>query len=359
MTDPTHGSGPDATGPSHPGRTWTRTTSSTGDRRTSDERSSTGTHPTGTRSTGTRTATTRRRAPGTGSPVPAHLPGLHVGHGRTRGALTVFPVWTEAAIPALDYVTALPRDGRVDELPTGPQVNSLVISNPGPLPLLLIEGSLLEAGWQHRVLLRDTLVGHDSEFIAEVACVERGRWQGGAGQELGEETAPVRVRAALREEHLDQGRVWAEVDGYQSRLARTPTASLVETVRRRRVDLDQLVGDLPVLPGQRGAIIGIGGQPVVLDLVDHPDTFASRWPALLRSAALDALDAPAEPTPGRRARRFAQVIGALPVVATGTSGIGTTLASPTDAQIQLRGLAAGRVVHATCLNLRHPIAARA
>lgn len=296
-------------------------------------------------SSGTRGGSPRRTTP--------CLPTLHVGHGVTRGALTVFPVWTDQPISPLDYTTSLARGGRVDELPSGPQVNSLVISNPGPLPLLLIEGSLLEAGWQHRVLLRDTLVGCDTELVAHVACVERGRWQGGAGQELGEETAPLRVRRALREDRVDQGRVWAEVDGYQSRLARTPTASLVETVRRRRVDLDTLVGDLPVLPGQRGVIIGIGGQPVSLDIVDHPDTFATRWPALLRSAAVDSLDAPAEPTPGRRARRFAGQLSGLQLTPVGTSGLGVGVSSPDGASIQVRGLATDRVLHAHGLNLRH------
>jgi hypothetical protein len=286
------------------------------------------------------------------------LPGLHVGHGLTRGPLTIFPVWTEEVLPPRDYTTSLPDHGEVGELPSGPQVNSLVIDNPGPMPLLLIEGSLLEAGWQHRVLRRDTLVGASDRHIAEVACVERGRWQGSTGQELGRETAPLRVRAALREEHLDQGRVWAEVDNYQARLARTPTASLVETVRRRRADLDQLVGGLPVLAGQRGVIIGIAGQPVWLDLVDHPDTLAERWPALLRAAAVDALDAPAEETPGRRARRFAQQLASMPITGEGTSGIGTSLRSSRDGTIEVRGLATSRVLHAMCLNLRHPAAAR-
>src|SRR5262245_15018918 len=102
---------------------------------------------------------------------------LHVGSGTTRGALTVFPVWSEYA-GSRGYTTRL-DSARLGERSDNPTVGSLTATNLGEKPVLLLEGQVLEGGWQNRMLTRSVLVPTGAELDLDVVCVEQGRWGGG------------------------------------------------------------------------------------------------------------------------------------------------------------------------------------
>jgi len=96
---------------------------------------------------------------------------FHVGRGATRGALTVFPIWAEVAHPvsySMNHSLA-----RIGERPDGPNVGSLTVSNAADIPLLLLEGQLLEGGMQHRMVAQSTLFAAHSELPLDVVCVEQ------------------------------------------------------------------------------------------------------------------------------------------------------------------------------------------
>ncbi|HVM18736.1 MAG TPA: DUF6569 family protein [Egibacteraceae bacterium] len=80
---------------------------------------------------------------------------LHVGAPMHRGALTLFPVWTEHPEPANGYITGRAAEAAqalvVDELETA-VVPELLAVNHGPAPVLLLEGEVLAGGLQTRVL---------------------------------------------------------------------------------------------------------------------------------------------------------------------------------------------------------------
>jgi hypothetical protein len=57
--------------------------------------------------------------------------------------------------------------------------------------------------------------------------------------------------------------------------------------------------------------IGVGGQPLLLEVFDHPSTLRAQLRSLYRAATLDAYGAPALPTPNRRARRFVERLGRI------------------------------------------------
>lgn len=58
-----------------------------------------------------------------------------------------------------------------------PDVNRVVLTNVGHSMALLVEGELLEGGWQHRVLQNDVVLVPGMPMVAAVACVEHGRWE--------------------------------------------------------------------------------------------------------------------------------------------------------------------------------------
>jgi len=296
------------------------------------------------------------------------LPALHLGAPVQAGPLTIFPVWTDAPLDDRPYRTTLPKAGKVAELQDGPSVPELKVTNPGAAPVLLIEGALLEGGWQHRVLAHSVLVGAHDDVTVEVRCIEQHRWGGDRDQRMGTRNAPLAVRGALRgirtgvprqAEHAhvaDQYDVWARVTHYERSYGRSDTSSLVEVQTNLDNQVQDIVKTVRPLPAQRGVLIGIAGHPVLLEFFDHPQTLIDEWDAILTSVTVDALMTPAEPTSGRRARTFLRGVMATGVVDTGPAGTATAFAGSDGNLVSARGIAtADRIIHAAAINIRHQV----
>ena len=278
---------------------------------------------------------------------------LHVGRPAHRGALTLFPVWSGRAVAARGYTLAA-GIVEVGERAGSPLVEQLIVTNPTGRPALVLDGDLLEGGLQHRVARRSVLVPAHSSYVLDVLCAESGRWQGNSAHQATRRRAPVEVRAALT---AGQQEVWRRVDGYGRRFGCDETSSLLGAADRGDQRARALVGDLHPLAGQCGLLVGLAGQPLVLDVVDSPRTFAALWGPLLRSVALDALDAPVVPTPGRRARRFLDRLHQAPLHGTGEAGAGVGVLSSTP-YARLHGLVwRDRMVAASAVNVRHTLVA--
>lgn len=100
-----------------------------------------------------------------------------------------------------------------------------------------------------------------------------------------------------------QSEVWARVQGDGGSSA---TASLADRLSAPDEQASWMLKRVRPLPGQTGVIVGIGGQPLALEVFDHPQTLREQFDAIVRAACLDAFGRPALPTPGRRARRLVE-----------------------------------------------------
>src|SRR3712207_5802738 len=160
---------------------------------------------------------------------------LHVGGGTSRGALTVFPVWSE--YDGRRGYSSDPSSIDLAERAEGASVPVLVASNGGDRPVLMLEGQVLEGGWQNRVLARSVLVPAQSELEVEVACVEAGRWHGGRRHtSRGRRTSP-RVRSAVqRPARGRQQAVWDGVAHYEGRYGANDTSSYTVHADRAAAD---------------------------------------------------------------------------------------------------------------------------
>lgn len=102
-------------------------------------------------------------------------------------------------------------------------------------------------------------------------------------------------------------------------------------------------------------LIGLGGQPAFLELFASPTGLRRHLAGLLDAAALDAALLPAEPTPGRRVRRFAGSLSGAPLGDEfgADAGAGLALASRSKYH-EIRGLGwKDQLLHATVFNRRH------
>lgn len=296
---------------------------------------------------------------------PIKLPNLHVGSSYRYGNLTWFPVWTDAEVKPRGYTTKVSPSQVALAEKEDAQVPVLEISNTSDTPVLLFEGALLEGGWQHRALTRTMLVPANTRTDLPVVCVEAGRWGGARSQSFGNMMAPARVRSAIRglsrsgsgfvtQTSPNQQRVWSEVNRYAEYVNQNDeTSSLVNM--RSSVD-DNYRSNLPspkALLGQRGVIVAVMGQPIALELFDHPSTLKERLESILLSFLPESLRHEYVHTPGRRARRFALRIEAIRVEATENEGM---LRSKPDVDVATEAVTnAEELLHVSSLNVRHEL----
>jgi hypothetical protein len=296
---------------------------------------------------------------------PIKLPNLHVGSGYRYGNLTWFPVWTDADIKPRRYTTKVRHSSVSLAEKENAQVPVLEICNSSDTPVLIFEGALLEGGWQHRALTRTMLVPANSRTDLPVVCVEAGRWGGARSQSVGDMMAPARVRSAIRglnrsgsgfvsQTRPDQQRVWSEVNRYAEFVDQTDeTSSLVNM--RSSVDSNYRSNlEAPkALAGQRGVIVAVMGQPIALELFDHPITLKERLESVLMSFLPESLRHEYIETPGRRARRFALRIEAIRVEKTDTESM---LRSKPDVDVATEAVTdAEELLHVSSLNVRHEL----
>jgi len=286
------------------------------------------------------------------------VPQVHVGCGVYTSGVTVFPVWT-AARGTTGVDTGVTARVSVAERAGAPVVGELIVTNEGARPVLLLEGELLEGGWQHRTLVHDLLLAPGSSRVVEVACVEHGRWSGSSVHGHRARRASPRVRSVLCQgEDSRQGAVWARVAGYEAVLAPSPTGSLLDHLDEF-ADGPAHAGVKP-LPGQRGVILGVGGQPLLMEIFGSTQALATHLPPLLAALCLDAAlvaAADIEHVPSRRARRMARHLTGLPLRhGVGHAGDGTPLLAHTS-HAALSGVAmpTGALAHLSVLNTHHPL----
>lgn len=224
------------------------------------------------------------------------LPLLHVGRGAQYGALTLFPVWADGgAATGLEWDLGALDVGEHDG---GGQVNSLAAVNSGDKPIVLLEGDLLEGGWQTRMVNRSTIIGpHEAADVAAL-CVEQGRWESGgarghraAGRRVSTSLRSARNRA-YRQGEDPQRAVWHGIASRYETSVPTATNSFADHLDR--VARDHAERPLPAKPlaGQRGVIIGVGGRVLGMELLATPTALASRWTGILEAARFDAEGAP-------------------------------------------------------------------
>jgi len=293
------------------------------------------------------------------------LPRLHVGVGWRADGLTLFPVWAE--MPVQDLVLVKAGDVQVTERAGIPTVGELVLTNSSDRPALLLEGELLEGGWQNRALNTDLVLDAHASHVAPVTCVEQGRWSGVSQQTRRVRLAPGSIRAGLRRsDDTRQREVWRRVSRYEPSLGQSRTASLSEQLDKvsdGRDSAGRPVGrgrrsQIPPapLPGQVGVIAALSGRPAWLEIFPSPDALADFWPSLVDAALLDAHFAINTACPAQAARDFAIHCGQLRLHEDQPAGAGTRIAGPSG-PVSVRGITSreGDLLHALAVNTQHQL----
>jgi len=234
-------------------------------------------------------------------PVPA-LEHASVGAPINRMGVSLFPVYVHQ--PLGQRIRTGREAGFSIAEADDETVPTLVASNLGAEPLLLVEGETLAGGLQQRTLNVSVLMGAHRTVAVPVSCVEAGRWGGSRdfSGSTGQTSRRVRrakaetVRNSVRrtgDKLSDQAAVWDSVDReLELKAAPSPTRNLAdaEVVFERSGDLaaalEELVGTGP-LPGQCGVVVGHGSRVVSAEVFADADMFAAHWEPIVRASLLD------------------------------------------------------------------------
>jgi hypothetical protein len=257
---------------------------------------------------------------------------------------------------------------RVTEVSEAGSVPELKLVNECEQPVLLLDGEELVGAKQNRILNLTILAPAGKATVIPVSCVEAGRWyhesaefrsaarahySSGRARKAAQVSDSLRVSGSRRS---DQGAVWDDIALKSGRMgAESRTHAAAAMYEAHRVNLEEFVEALPCRERQVGAVFTINGAVMGLDLFDNPATYARQAGKLVRSYALDAIDAREEEGSGTEevARNFLAEAAAarqdrFPAVGLGED---VRLSGPrlTGAALE----AEGRVVHLCAFRLAH------
>jgi hypothetical protein len=261
------------------------------------------------------------------------LGSLAIGDPVTYGGLTVFPVFREnSALGELGYTLleeAVARGtARVTEIDARGSVPQLRFENLGDKPVLLLDGEELVGAKQNRVVNLTILAPAKQVIVIPVSCVEAGRWEAKTEDfQPATHVMYTRARAAKATQvslsmvsgdrrQADQSAIWSEIALKSQRLgAHSATGAMKAIYDARAGAIDAYLRDFVWMERQAGVIFSIGSEDMGLDLMDHPHAMRAMLPKLVRSYALDAIEAPSSaPATTDAAKEFIRrVAGAEPL----------------------------------------------
>jgi hypothetical protein len=269
----------------------------------------------------------------------------------------MFPLRSDAD-GNLDYLTldeAL-RGGfvHIGEMSRAGSVPELRLKNAADLPVLIVDGEELVGSKQNRTANLTVLAPARTTIVLPVSCVEAGRWSHASDHFVASDRAHFargrasRVASVSRSmssegsRRSDQARVWHDVAEVACRMgAPSPTQAMAAVFERHRTRIQDYVTALTAIDGQTGALFAIRADVVGLDLFDRSTTLAALLPKLIRSYAVDALEAADEAKSGPEggsAEAFLQSAASAKVETYPAVGLGT------DIRLSAPGLAGGGLV---------------
>ena len=246
-------------------------------------------------------------------PIADLLAQLALAPSQTHKSLTLWPLLSseEAAVsdgPGYVLLARALEDGtvQIDEVSEGGSVPNVRVTNRGAQDVLFLFGEEIRGAKQNRIANASFLVAAQSELVIDVSCVERGRWgrrgRGGFGasgevvsnlmrkkmaHKVAESRAPWwklrrrpaggvarrRRAAGLRADGVGDGLVRG-LHPFASERPERPARGLPSARASGRIR-----GDLPAARSSASKSIG------------RPEVFADRFEGLVRSYAVDAIDA--------------------------------------------------------------------
>ena len=232
---------------------------------------------------------------------------LEVGSPVSFANLTLFPLLGDAGRRP-DYATldeAIEAGWfEVSEVSRAGSVPELKAVNRGDRGVFMMDGEELVGTKQNRVLNLTILVPSGKTLVVPVSCVEQGRW---SSQSVAMDVSPdalyskarlakmmdvSRSYSQVRRPMSNQSALWSELEGAAKKLrVNSPTGAMSDMYAQHSRPVRDYERAFHAADGQSGAMFAIGGRLVGLELFEHPEMLRKMLRKVVRSYALDAIQA--------------------------------------------------------------------
>jgi hypothetical protein len=307
-------------------------------------------------------------------PVAEFLSTLQFGEPSQFQNMALFPLYAPAA-GAPDYLLldeALARKlAHVTEVSESGSVPELLFVNDGDAKVLLVDGEELVGARQNRILNVSVLVGAKRRIVIPVSCVEQGRWQyrtrhfASARHTLFSKARARKVQnvsASLRDRgarYSNQVELWADIREKACYLrVASETDSMSDIYEHHAALIDAYANAFAPAPGQSGAVVAIDGKVAGVELFDSPATFGAFMAKVVRSYAMDAIEAPAadtKPPVATLVRKFLADMQAAALERFRALGEGEDLRMDSESIAGAALYAGNRVVHLCAFPVEKPV----
>ena len=190
----------------------------------------------------------------------------------------------------------------ITEISENGSVPELKLFNMSESYILLLDGEELEGAKQNRVLNTTLLVPPKSELKVPVSCTEQGRWNrvSAAFQHSGKflfRRARGNKMSSVHQSlkygqgyQSNQSEVWNDISQLQhKRSIHSPTSAMKDIYDKEKGNLDDFLEAFPLIEGQCGIIVGLGGQVVGLEYLSSSERYLDVHRQLIESYTMDAL----------------------------------------------------------------------
>jgi hypothetical protein len=177
----------------------------------------------------------------------------------------------------------------------GGEVPFLRFVNKGIVPILVLEGMIVQGNLQNRTVRHSFILLPERTVLQEVFCVQAGRW----GNREKASSSEYHAYNALRKLNISktsrQSDTWNSI---REKFARMNSISDSEAVDDLFTDYDAVINEykksFSCKPEHIGMIAVLNGSPLGLDCFGIEKVFYKQFDKLLSGIILDAIDNPSE-----------------------------------------------------------------
>lgn len=237
--------------------------------------------------------------------VETYLLEMELGAGASFENMTVFEL-LRPKNGGPEYVTLREAIERgvftVTEVSEGGSVPELMVVNKGDVAVLLLDGEEVRGAKQNRILNTTILVGPQSTIKVPVSCVEHGRWSyqerefKESGNVMHREMRALNVRrvseslASVKQFRSNQGEIWDKVSELACDMkVPSATGAMNDVYQAKGADLEGYLKSFRLANGQKGILVFVDGRPAGMDFVSREAAFATLFPKLVKSYAMEAM----------------------------------------------------------------------
>lgn len=232
---------------------------------------------------------------------------LTIGKPKQIGPLEVWPLSWKGTSNVPYRMPPLTGELKFEEFDDGdgPRVSCIQVKNHSTHDFLIPSGWIVGAELlQVRSFNFAELVPAGQAILADVTCVEKGRWSSGVNR-VDAGRAPISVITAGWDFHQEsrtwrinrqtrQSRVWSQVSRQENRSGIRDTNSLEQIMREDSVSDSNLANlhreiksHLQSWEDQNGALIVFGGEPLLMEFFSNTKAFENILRETLNSLAFD------------------------------------------------------------------------